>query len=638
MSEFIANEVTADARAGASGQGIRIFAATHRRAAAFESSIIDQVQVGSARAAQRFENTLHDDEGDNISELNPYYCELTSQYWAWKNVDAEYYGFCHYRRYFDFSEVEHEENPWGEVLANVLDGRAQREFGLDDASIRAAVEGWDVVTTRNQDLRGFPEYFSTPYEHWHVAKSLRDEDLDDMLAILIERRPDYLPDIESYLRGNFSRFCNMFIMRKPVFYNYCEWLFPLLDAFMQQWDRSKCSHETLRTPGHLSERLLNIYLMHQERIGTGLKVKEVQCVHFQNADDLVLPNEVSAVAAGGRPIVPVVLAADNNYVPMLATTAYSMLKNASPGYHYHVVVLTTDITADNQRLIRNLLEPVAPCTLDFLDVRRIVGQYDLTTSNQHISTETYYRFLIQDVLPYYDKVLYLDSDLIIEGDVSELFAVDLQDNCLGAVIDVDYLGNLNIDSKRMEYTKDVLGMKDPYAYFQAGVLVMNTHELRKVASVADWLEIAQNPEFIYNDQDILNKYCEGRVLYVDPAWNVMIDGCNRIQVACSHAPADVFDAYREARKHEKIIHYAGADKPWSARACDRADHYWKYARETPFYEQLLLLGGAYVAKSDFRQMMTTAVKGRLMSYVGKIAPPKSPQRAVLKSIHGKLNR
>ena len=63
--------------------------------------------------------------------------------------------------------------------------------------------------------------------------------------------------------------------------------------------------------------------------------------------------------------------------------------------------------------------------LGFCDVSQVIEKYNLTTNNPHISVETYYRFLIQDLLPYYDKVLYLDSDLIIRGDVSELFATDL---------------------------------------------------------------------------------------------------------------------------------------------------------------------------------------------------------------------
>ena len=75
------------------------------------------------------------------------YCELTTQYWAWKNVDAEYIGFCHYRRYFDFSETPHEENIYGEVMDDYIDVAAQCKYALDDASVRDVIKQFDVITT-----------------------------------------------------------------------------------------------------------------------------------------------------------------------------------------------------------------------------------------------------------------------------------------------------------------------------------------------------------------------------------------------------------------------------------------------------------------------------------------------------------
>ena len=184
--------------------------------------------------------------------------------------------------------------------------------------------------------------------------------------------------------------------------------------------------------------------------------------------------------------------------------------------------------------------------------------------------------MIQDVLPYYGKVVYLDSDLVVEGDVSELFELDLEDNLLAAAHDVDYLGNLNMhDGERMEYTKEILGMNRPFDYFQAGVLVLNVAEMRKLHSVKEWLEIASNPDYIYNDQDILNAHCQGRVKYLGYEWNVMHDCGGRVGNVFSFAPASAFDSYNASRSNPKIIHYAGFEKPWIMPECDFAEHYWK---------------------------------------------------------------
>ena len=224
----------------------------------------------------------------------------------------------------------------------------------------------------------------------------------------------------------------------------------------------------------------------------------------------------------------------------------------------------------------------------FVNVAGMIGAYNLQTSNEHISVETYYRFLIQKILPGYDKVVYLDSDLIVKGDVSELYATDLGANLLGAARDIDYLGNLNMnDGKRMEYTKEVLQMENPYDYFQAGVLVLNTAEMRKLYPFEKWLEIAAEPKYIYDDQDILNAHCQGRVTHLDNSWNVMNDCGGRIAKVFSFAPAGLFDKYMAAYRAPKIMHYAGFEKPWKPGPCDQKELYWSYARQTPFYEMFI---------------------------------------------------
>ena len=568
-------------------QSVRIFVTTHKNVDLFHGSVLQPVQVGPLSGRKRFCWALQDDSGDNIAEKNPMYCELTTQYWAWKNADADYYGFCHYRRYFDFSSVEHPENAYGEVMDSFIDWGAQGRYGLDDESIRAAVEGYDVVTTQFKDLRKFPERFATPLDHYAAAPYLSVDDLRRCMDILTEMHPDYDEDAYAFLSGHTSCFCNMFIMRKDLFFRYCEWLFPILERFCEQWDRSKASHERLRTPGHLSERLLNIFLIHERRTNPDLKAKQLQCVHFEHPERAAEP-VLEPCDSRGLPVVPMVFAADNNYVPMLTTTLYSVLKNASVSSFYDVVVLEKDISEKNKGLMRSFFSRFGNASLRFLDVSALMRAYNLQTSNEHISVETYYRFLIQQVLPGYDKVLYLDADLIVTGDVAELFATELGDNLVAAAPDIDYLANLNLnDGERMAYTREVLGLKDPYGYFQAGVLVLNTREMRALHPFERWLEIASEPKYIYDDQDILNAHCQGRVVYLDNSWNVMNDCGGRIKKLFTFAPAEVYDRFCAAYDAPRVVHYAGFEKPWKPGPCDRRELYWSYARETPFYEALL---------------------------------------------------
>ena len=572
-------------------QPIRIFVTTHKDVATFESDILQPVQVGPTNQRKRLLWAYQDDTGDNIADSNPTFCELTTQYWAWRNVDAEYYGFCHYRRYFDFSNEEHEENPWEKVIEGRINRASQERYGLDDKTIAAAIDGWDVVTTKAEDLRAYPENYKSVYEHYQRAPYLKIEHLDRMIAILEEEHPDYASDAKRYLQGNKSCFCNMFIMRKSLFDRYCAWLFPLLHRFVAQWDTSHLSKEALRTPGHLAERLFNIWLAHEKRVNPDLRHKQLQCVRFDHPEPYQIPVLASATDAKdvnttGKPVIPVVFASDDNYVPPLTTAIYSLLKNASPDYFYDIVILESGISDDHKDEMEDFFARFANASLRFARVDGMAEEYRLRTNNERISIETYYRFLIQRVLPDYDKAIYLDSDLVVLDDISQLWNVELGDNLLAATRDADYLGHLNRnDGIRMHYTNEVLCMKNPYDYFQAGVLVMNLEQMRKAYTFEQWLGFASESEYIFDDQDILNVYCEGRVVYLDTEWDVMNDCGGRIKTVFSFAPAEVFDEFLIAYKNPKILHFAGFEKPWLLGGCDMEKYYWDYAKDTPFYER-----------------------------------------------------
>lgn len=588
-------------------QNIRIFVTAHKNVDRFDSDIMQPVQVGPKN--ERFPWAFHDDEGENIADLNPRYCELTTQYWAWKNINADYYGFCHYRRYFDFSETVHEENAFGEIMDDYIDAKAAKEYGLDDNNIAHVVKQYDVITTPFGDLDEIINKYGSPRALWEAAPLLHDDDLKRCYQILCAMYPDYRKDAQDFFNGNKACFCNMFIMKKEIFFDYCSWMFPILEEFDRNTDYSTYSKEALRTPGHLSERLLNIYLMHHKRIGSNWKFKELQCVHFTNPEPA---EELEPLDVFDKPIVPVVFASDDNYVPQLTTTVYSAMKNADPSYFYDVVVLQRNIAWDKQERLRDFFKQFPNMSLRFTNVERELSGHDLSTNNAHISIETYYRFLIQKLLPFYDKVLYLDSDIVINGDIAKLYNTDLQGKLLGAIRDIDFLANLNVKhGKRMGYAKNVLKMKNPYDYFQAGVLVLNTKAMRERYTIRQWLTYASNPAFIYNDQDVLNAHCEGEVLYLPWEWNVVHDCGGRVGNLFVQAPNDIYDAYMRSRNNPQIIHYAGFQKPWTDPDCDFASIYWRYARETPFYERLLK-----------RVVKATAPKAPV------IVTPAKPPRAV----------
>lgn len=567
---------------------VRIFVSCHKEVDTYKSDILTPVQVGAEKAKSKYPWAYQDDSGENISNLNPMYCELTAQYWAWKNMDCDWYGFCHYRRYFNFSTHTFDENPFGEVIDGFIDEDSQKRYCLTDEQITEAIKDYDIITTKFQDLKDFPGDFHTPIEHWRAAPSLYDRDLELLGEIVAQKYPEYSETYKSYMNNSKTCFGNMFIMKKDIFFQYCEWLFDILSEFENRYKPKNYSRESLRTVGHLAERLLNVFVLKYKDDNPNIKHKELQCVHFERPDKLQIPKYSLESSADTKQTIPIVLAADDFYVPILTTAIYSTIENASQDYNYDVIVFHSNISSENQLIMKKFFAQYEHVSLRFLEVERLISKCKLTTSNEHISNETYYRFLIQSLLPQYDKVVYLDSDLVVEGDISEIFNVDIEDKYIAAIKDIDFLGNLNYkDGQRLKYNENVLLMDDPYDYFQAGVLVMNTKKLRNLHKTDTWMLLASDSSFIYNDQDILNSQCEHGVEFLPSEWNVMHDCGHRVTNVFSFAPAEIFTEYQKARQNPKVIHFAGYQKPWKYENVDMEEYFWKYARHTPFIQKII---------------------------------------------------
>ncbi len=619
---------------------IKILISCHKESDFIKSEIFQPIQLNCANTSKRYKGMLYDDEGDNISKLNPMYCELTAPYWAWKNLDVDYYGFCHYRRYFNFAEKQfkYNEDAYGNVIEKFIDKTTIDKYGLNDENVQKLVEQYDVITTSRKDIRLMPERFKSVTAQYEAAKLLHNKDIKTVLDIIDELYPEYSQAAHKHCEGHITSFCNMYILRKKIFFDYCEWMFSILAEFCQRTDMTHYSTEALRTPGHLSERLFGIYYLHLLENNPNLKVKELQCILFQNTE----PQNVLKPAFG-QSGVPVVFAANNNFVPVFAACLQSLLDHASAARNYDIVLLQSDVTKDNKEELLRMVCNYPNVSLRFFDASRLLFGYDLK-ANAHISVETYYRFLIQAVLPEYDKILYLDCDIIIKADVAELYDTDIEGYMLAAVRDADFLGQINGYSKdSQEYIKKDFCMKDPFNYFQAGVLLFNEKEMREAYTLDQWLTLATH-RYKFNDQDVLNLYCEGRVKYLDMSWNLITD-CDHFRVAnvIVHAPDGVQREYREARKHPKIIHYAGFMKPWHRPTEDFAHEFWMASKRTPYYEELLfrLMDGVCYwqifehDKANTPRGFLAATKKNLRKVADKVFPKGSRRREKLKRLIGR---
>lgn len=244
---------------------IKLFVCCHQQVQVPKHPLLLPIQVGAALSDTHFPGFLHDDSDGNISEKNRSYCELTAQYWAWKNVKADYYGFFHYRRYL-YPGIR---NKLPYRIEREADSKILTELGY--GGFAEMICQYDLISPAGEDM------YIPVREHYANAPHHRRRDIELMERIVQERCPEMSEAIDTYLSGTVCYFGNIYIMRRQVFHHYCSWLFPLLEEFDRQTDLTGYSIQEQRVDGYLAERLFGIYLANQKNT---LKTMGLPRVHF----------------------------------------------------------------------------------------------------------------------------------------------------------------------------------------------------------------------------------------------------------------------------------------------------------------------------------------------------------------------
>lgn len=564
---------------------VEIFVTAHKPTNYIKDDIFKPIQVGVGLGRKRIEGFLCDDSGDNISADNPRYCELTAQYWVWKNhLESDYVGFFHYRRYLAFNNKTNKvSDVWGNIVEDFFSDSIVQKYGLTKDEINNIIDGADIILPEKKDIRQMPNMGNNNREQFLGSGYLHIEDLNIMLDVIKEKYPEFMSYANQYLAGHYTYLNNMYVMRKNIFSNYCEWLFDILKECDKRINYTNYSNEAIRTIGHLAERLLNIYLLYLSDT-KNYTIKELPTVYFMKTE----PKE-DIKPAFTKNNIPITLAANDFYVPYLATTITSIVKNASNDNNYDIIVMQRNFSDDSKRRLLNIISGKKNCSLRFIDISAYSDRFSKLFTHMHFTIETWFRLVMPEMLSAYDKVIYLDSDLVVDTDIADLYKTELSDNLLAATKDADTAGLYNgYDPDRKEYMDNILKIKNPYEYFQAGVIVFNLKQFRKDFDVSETLKYAASYEWKLLDQDVLNYLAQDKVKFIDMSWNVMTDWAGvRVKDIISRAPKELNDAYMEARKAPKIIHYAGGDKPWQKPDMDLSEYFWKYAKDSGYYEIIL---------------------------------------------------
>lgn len=607
---------------------VEILISCHKDADAVQNDVLHTIEVGASLHNSPVLAEYRDNTGENISQKNPFYCELTAQYWAWKNLDADYYGFFHYRRYLSFKRLPETYDGYGNLLEPYIDGGTEEKLGLDPKTVQTLLEQYDFVLPEEKDILFMPGMGKNMHNQYMASGFLHERDLEIMMDVLREKSPEMLPIAQSYEAGHKTWFNNMFIARKEIFQDYCAWLFNILEECCHRMHMEDYSVEALRTPGHLAERLLNIYFRNLIQQGK-YRYTQLQTVAFLNTEPIQ-----ALVPAFTEQNIAIALSANDYYVPYVSALLLSMKAHMNPGRNYDLLIMTRDISSINQQHLGSLFADQENVMLRFINVSRFEKKFENLFLRGHFALETYFRLLMPELMQNYEKVLYLDSDLILNADPAELYDTDVTGFLLAAARDADTAGLYNgFEPNKKSYMDNVLKIREPYSYFQAGVILFNLTQFRKTYTTDEMLCFAASNRWELLDQDVLNYLAQGHYKPVDMAWNVMTDWRRiRIPQIIARAPKYLYDEYMAAHATPKIIHYAGPDKPWQQPYADYAEYFWKYARMSNYYEVLIQRLAAQTVMENREPGLKERVKSKLKRWLNLLFPEGTRRRTVLRKL------
>ncbi len=242
------------------GDALRIIVAAHKPYPMPDDPVYLPIQVGAG--GKQSIGFTRDDSGDNISEKNRSYCELTGLYWAWKNLDALALGLSHYRRHF--------AEPYGGNGREIELGEKRIGHILSGETATKLLSEADVLVPRKR------RYFIESL-FGHYAHTLDPDHLVEARAIIAAKMPEYITTLDDVYSRTWGYMFNMFVMSWELTDDYCSWLFPILDELYEKLYDPNAEDFEARFIGRVSEILFNVWLAKKEK--EGIRIRELGVIY-----------------------------------------------------------------------------------------------------------------------------------------------------------------------------------------------------------------------------------------------------------------------------------------------------------------------------------------------------------------------
>ncbi len=272
--------------------------------------------------------------------------------------------------------------------------------------------------------------------------------------------------------------------------------------------------------------------------------------------------------------IPIFYAIDDSYSKFVAVSIKSLIMNANNNYNYDINVIYENLSEENAEKLKSLETDNVKIILTEMNqnLSMITDKLGNRLREYTFTLTIFFRLFIPVMFPKYHKCIYIDADTVIPGDISRLYNEDLEDNYLGCIVDKSTIDNEILAS----YFEEVVGIPRD-KYINSGVLLMNSKKLRELKIDEKFLDLYTKYGFdvIAPDQDYINSMCYGHIKYL----------------------SDIYDAMPNPNNKEVenpvIIHYNLFLKPWQYDDVQYYDYFWKYAKSTPFYNEILEIKNSY---------------------------------------------
>ena len=263
--------------------------------------------------------------------------------------------------------------------------------------------------------------------------------------------------------------------------------------------------------------------------------------------------------------INIIFASTDNYIKYMDVAITSLIENASKDYNYCITILHNGLSERNRTMLKK--HETSNVKIEFRDVEKEISNLREALPDANIfSIATFYRLFIENMFPNLNKAIYLDGDIIVAGDISKLYNMELDNNLIGAVNEQMCF----LNPFMTQYTIEVDGI-DPHKFFNAGVMLLDLSKIREFQLRKKFENMLRDYNFKtpMNDQEYLNIICRNRIKLLPNGWNKeWVESCPL-----------------EGPLH--IRHYALSTKPWKSKDVPDGDLWWTYAKKSGYYDELL---------------------------------------------------